>query len=423
MDHWAEVARRVGRTSELRTLFLACVCGLTVGCAGLHRSLEFTCPPCKGERPELREITPVPPLQPASWNDLPGWAEDDLTAAWPAFLRSCKAFRSRRDWIDWRSICESAESMKGPSAQAIRSFLESRLSPWVVTQPDGTRDGLITGYYEPILKGDREQTNFARYPVRSVPEDLLIIDLGDLYPELKGYRLRGQVEGRRVVPYASRAALREKEKQGLSARDGGAIAWVEDLVDLFFLHIQGSGQILLPDGNVIRVGYADQNGHPYKSAGRVLIDRGEINADQASMQGIQAWAKANPEKIEEVLNANPSYVFFRQLANNDDGPIGALGVPLEAGRSLAVDPRAIPLGVPVFLTTTQPLSSQPINRLMLAQDTGGAIKGVVRADFFWGLGAEAGAYAGRMKQKGRMWALLPNGRPVDKNVPAPTAPK
>jgi membrane-bound lytic murein transglycosylase A len=185
--------------------------------------------------------------------------------------------------------------------------------------------------------------------------------------------------------------------------------WAENAVDLFFLHVQGSGQVELPDGERARVGYADQNGHPYASIGRWLIDQGEMTLEQVSMQGIRDWARRNPERLGEMLEANPSYVFFRELPLTGGGPLGALGVPLTPGRSIAIDPRHIPQGVPVFLSTTYPLSERPLRRLMMAQDTGSAIRGVVRADFYWGTGREAGERAGRMKQQGRMWALLPRG--------------
>src|SRR5207253_2916974 len=191
-------------------------------------------------------------------------------------------------------------------------------------------------------------------------------------------------------------------------RDGGPLkglelAWVEDPVDLFFLHIQGSGQVELENGERIRVGYADQNGHPFRSLGRLLIERGEIPAERASMQGIKDWARRNPGRAQEFLNANPSYVFFRELPRDLTGPLGALGVPLTPERSIAVDPRVVPLGVPVYLATTWPNTADALNRLMVAQDTGGAIAGAVRADFFWGFGDAAGSQAGRMRQSGKMW--------------------
>jgi membrane-bound lytic murein transglycosylase A len=268
---------------------------------------------------------------------------------------------------------------------------------------------LITGYYEPILNGSRTRSDKAQQPVLGVPDDLLNLDFGDLYPELRSLRLRGRVEGNSVRPYFSRAEIRKREVGALAHK---TLAWVEDPIELFFLHIQGSGRIALPDGGQVRVGYADQNGHPYLSIGRVLIDRGDLKPEQASMQGIQAWARANPARLDELLNANPSYVFFRELPLSDEGPPGALGVSLMAERAIAVDPRTTPLGAPVFLATTQPNAAQALNRLMLAQDTGGAIKGAVRADLYFGSGSEAGQKAGRMKQKGRMWVLLPTGYPV-----------
>jgi membrane-bound lytic murein transglycosylase A len=196
------------------------------------------------------------------------------------------------------------------------------------------------------------------------------------------------------------------------------LAWSGDPIELFFLQIQGSGQVRLESGERIRVGFADQNGHPYRSLGRYLVDRGELLLEQASMQGIKAWAAANPHKLRDALNHNASYVFFRELPPND-GPIGALSVPLHAEHSIAVDRRFVPLGVPVYLATTWPLSEQPLERLMAAHDVGGAIRGVVRADFYWGTGPEAGAQAGRMRQQGKMWLLWPKGEPLP---PGPATP-
>jgi membrane-bound lytic murein transglycosylase A len=220
------------------------------------------------------------------------------------------------------------------------------------------------------------------------------------------------VEGNRVVPYLARGDI-DAETAPLK---GLELAWVDDPIDLFFLHIQGSGQVELETGERIRVGYAEQNGHPYRSLGRELIDRGEIAPERASMQGIKDWARRNPRKLQEFLNANPSYVFFRELAPDLPGPLGSLGVPLTPERSIAVDARVVTLGAPVYLATTWPNTSEPLNRLMVAQDTGGAIAGGVRADFFWGFGEAAGAQAGRMRQPGRMWVLLPKGAASAANV-------
>ena len=209
-----------------------------------------------------------------------------------------------------------------------------------------------------------------------------------------------------MVPYYSRAEITSQMQKYADH----ALLWVDDAVDLFFLQVQGSGRVRLTDGRMVRLSYANQNGHPYRSIGRELVERGELTVEQASMQGIRTWVRANPVRAGALFNSNPSYVFFRESAvNGDEGPNGALGVPLTAGRSIAVDPRHVPLGAPVFLATTQPDSAAPLHRLMLAQDTGGAIRGVVRADYFWGFGAEAGDRAGKMRQQGQMWVILPPG--------------
>jgi membrane-bound lytic murein transglycosylase A len=264
---------------------------------------------------------------------------------------------------------------------------------------------MITGYYEPLLRGKRTADKTFAQPVLGVPDDLLTIDLTSIFPELKDKRVRGRLVGNKVVPYWSRAEITARADQ-LSSQP---LLYVDDAVELFFLQVQGSGRVKLADGSMVRLNYADQNGHPYQSIGRALVDRGELKLEEASMQGIQAWARANPKRLDELLNTNPSYVFFREVNNNNAGPIGALGVPLTAERSIAIDPRSIPLGSPVFLATTRPNTSQPLNRMVMAQDTGGAIKGAVRADFFWGFGREAGEQAGRMKQSGRLWILWPAG--------------
>ena len=310
----------------------------------------------------------------------------------------------------------AGERLDGKDSAAVRVFFQDHFSPYRVTAADGVDKGLVTGYYEPLLAGSRTSTPEFAAPLYGPPDDLLTIDIALLYPELKDKRVRGRIEGRKVVPYWPRAEL-ERNPASLA---GKALVYVADPVEAFYLEIQGSGRIALTDGSVIRLNYADQNGHPYRSIGRVLIDRGELPLERASMQGISAWARANPEKLRALLDENPSYVFFREVAAPEpgsldaliDGPLGTLGVPLLAQRTIAVDPRSIPLGAPVFLATTLPLSSTPLTRLTLAQDTGGAIRGTVRADYFWGFGPEAGREAGRMRQDGRMWLLWPKGAPL-----------
>lgn len=344
-------------------------------------------------------------LKRAAWNDLPGWKADDLRAAWPAWLQSCTTVQRQ---TAWRDACAEAARLGNPDAGEIRAYFQNRFTPYQIQQAEGGADGLVTGYYEPLLRGSRSLTPKYRYPLRAPPDDLLTVDLGAVYPELKNLRLRGRLDGNRVVPYFTRGEI----EAGAAPRQGQEIAWVDDPVELLFLQIQGSGRIQFDNGEQMRVGYAEHNGHPYRSIGKWLVERGEITLDKASMQGIKDWARAHPEQLPELLATNPSYVFFRELNHQDGGPLGALGVPLTPERSIAVDPRAVPLGAPVWLATTRPNSGESMNRLMLAQDTGGAIRGNVRADFFWGFGDDAGKLAGAMKQKGRMWLLLPRDYPL-----------
>lgn len=343
--------------------------------------------------------TPAPVLVPVDWEALPDWKEDDPRTALDAFREGCLALQKRPQW---QAVCSAADSFQGADAEAVRRFFEEHFVPNLVQKEDGSSSGLITGYYVPDLKGSRSRSERFSWAIYGVPEDLLVIDLRSVYPELGDYRLRGRLEGRRVVPYFSRAEIDAGKLMG-----GTELFWVEDPVELFFLQIQGSGRVELADGSQVMVNYADQNGHPYRSIGKLLLDRGAMTRDQMSMQNIKAWARRNPDQVAALLAENPSYVFFRELPAGVTRPYGALGVQLTAERSLAVDPRSIPLGAPVFLATTWPGADKPLNRLLVAQDTGGAIKGRVRGDFYWGIGDEAGAIAGRMKQPGRLWVLLP----------------
>ena len=261
------------------------------------------------------------PLQAADWADLPGWASDPVDEAWPAFLASCRAV-SRQ--AVWRPVCDAARGVgEKPGAAAVRRFFEARLSPWRVLNADGSREGLITGYYEPLIKGSRNRSKAYPWPVHGVPDDLLTVDLGEVYPELKGQRVRGRLVGNKVVPYHSRA-----EVARLGDRFGAkTLLYAEDAIELFFLQVQGSGRVELSDGSVVRLGYGDANGYPYQSIGRWLVDKGEIKLEQASMEGIKAWARANPGRLQEMLNANPSYIFFRELPPSAGGPSGAWASP------------------------------------------------------------------------------------------------
>jgi membrane-bound lytic murein transglycosylase A len=342
------------------------------------------------------------PLQPVSFSALPGWGVDDLREAWPAFVTSCSVLGKKPEWLE---ACTAASLVTANDSASIRSFFENFFQPYKVVNPDGAETGLVTGYYEPLLRGARNRGGPYQTALYSVPDDLLTIDISSLYPDLKNLRLRGRVVGRKVVPYFSRAEL---EQSGVLA--GKELVWVDDAIEAFFLQVQGSGRVQLADsGETVRLAYAEQNGHPYRSIGRYLVDKGEMTLDQASAQTIRTWYLANPMRREELLNANPSYVFFKEekIVNPSIGPKGALGVPLTPLRSIAVDPQYIPLGAPVYLSTTYPSKDIPLQRLMMAQDTGGAIRNPVRADFFWGFGAEAGDRAGKMKQRGSLWVLLP----------------
>jgi len=392
------------------------------GCASVHKTAapsvsaaNCPAPPAAAGTIEPREPVIAPPpatpaplplsahnnLRRAEWSELPAWGEDSPIEAFAAFLRSCFALKAKPEW---QSVCANAAALASTDEATLRQFFKISFTPYAVVNADGTIEGMITGYYEPLLRGSRHATAQYKFPVYGVPDDLLMVDFGDVYPELKNMRLRGRIDGKRVVPYYTRAEI--QNGKGVNGRE---LVWVDDAVDLFFLQIQGSGKVTLDGGETIRLSFAEQNGHPYRSVGRLLVERGELSLDQASMQGIRAWGNRYPDKLPELLNSNASYVFFREQPGDTPGPVGSLGVPLSPGRSLAVDTRVVPLGAPVFLSTTLPNSTQPLNRLMAAQDTGGAIKGAVRADFYWGSGDEAAAQAGRMRQTGRLWVLLPNG--------------
>ncbi|MBL8481365.1 MAG: MltA domain-containing protein, partial [Rhodocyclaceae bacterium] len=305
------------------------------------------CPPCPGA-----QVQPPPaaaPLRRVSWDDLPGWGEDDPAPALEAFIASCRALARKPDWT---AACTEAELHRGGPRAELAQFFMTRFEPFQVVNPDASTEGLITGYYEPLLRADRKAGGAYRYPIYGVPDDLIVVDLAEVHPELKSMRLRGRLQGRRLVPYFTRAEIAaQPDKYAQSA-----LFWAEDAMDVVFLQVQGSGRVELPDGSRVRVGYADQNGMPYASIGRWLIDQGEMRADAVSMQGIREWARANPSRLPDLLKADPSFVFFRVLSGlrDDEGPPGALGVPLTGGRSVAVDARTIPLGAMVWLDAPGP---------------------------------------------------------------------
>jgi len=386
----------------LLTLFL-------VSCAEVAQKADKTsiaksncdCPKVKTEKEDLAKIPDYGLLKKSDWSAIESSFEtDNVIPAWTAWLRSCSALKQKDAW---KKVCDLADDIKEPSDENIKNYFKKYFNVYTATNIDGSDTGMITGYYQPILKGSKVKTSHYKVPLYTTPKDLITVDLSEVYPELKSKRLRGKLAGNKLVPYLSRAEI---DGQG-SPLAGNEIVWVEDPVEAFFLEIQGSGIIHFDNGDIMQIGYADQNGYPFKAIGSTLIQKKEITMAEASMEGIKNWARKNINKLREFLNINASYVFFRKLPDDLPGPIGALGVSIEAERSVAIDPKFIPLGAPIFLSTTQPNTTDPLERLMVAQDTGGAIRGGVRADFYWGSGYEAGRKAGSMKQQGKIWTLLP----------------
>ena len=379
----------------------------------------------------LRAPDPVPErmvLLRADYGELEGWRNGDFLAARAAFRRSCGRFAGLADdrplspsgvagrIRDWRAACAALDAVADGDAEAVRRYFEAWFVPLAVADNDRT-DGLFTGYYEAQLRGSRHRHGPYTTPLYARPPDLVMVDLGRFREDLRGRRIAGRVVDGRLRPFASRAEI---EAGALANRDLEML-WVDDRIGAFFLHIQGSGQVLLDDGEIARIGYAGHNGHPYFAIGRELIARGALDRESVSLQSIRAWLEAHPDLAAEVMNRNRSYIFFRRIAG--EGPIGAFQVPLTPRASLAVDRRYIPLGVPVWLETALPRAGAavPWRQLLVAQDTGGAIRGIVRGDIFFGAGPEAEAVAGRLKHPGRYYILLPRAV-VERGDPWPAGP-
>jgi membrane-bound lytic murein transglycosylase A len=404
------------------------------------RAQQAEAPPAAEPRPE--EPPPPPALRPVTFADLPGWQSDGHAEILPALMASCAAMRPKRPEAPlggqgeaalragtaaaWQAVCPDLRALEralprpprltgsatpGPAFQrrmnawrarnnvAVRAFLEARFEPFAAGS------GVMTGYYEPILRGSTEPNGAFRTPLLARPPELVEMPVAG-NPLRRRYGM--MVEGR-LEPFHDRTAI----DSGVLAGRGLELVWVDDPADAFFLHIQGSGRVVLPDGRLLRVGYAGQNGRSYVPIGRVLIQRGDLTRDQMSMQAIRGWlGAASEENATAVLQSNPSYIFFRVVENltPEQGPIGALGVPLTPQRSVAVDRSFIPLGAPLFVTVRDPMARRdapPAGRLVVAQDTGGAIRGPARTDFFWGWGHEAGERAGRMREEAEVFVLLP----------------
>lgn len=410
---------------------------------------------------------------------VPGWVRDDFSETWPAFLGSCKVLTGRGN--EWRQVCERARGVDGRSNAAIRNFFESEFSAYQIRDDDRRPDGVVTGYFEPEIQGSRNYAPPYIYPVYGQPEDMLFLDArklpagsGTVAARVQGRqvvlqsglstrdmgapglyaldtsqltrdtldrKIRLRIDGRRLLPYYTREEI---ETRG--APNAKVLAFVSSATALYEMQIQGSGRIRLPNGEVVRVAYAEQNGQPFRPTlaqnkqgkpqtavrtrgGAIELDPDDTEDDDVvdtSVVRVRGFTLARPENSGAVVVPgrkptgavvgsgikDPSYVFFKESASDAGGPVGAFGVPLQPGRSIAVDPRSTPLGYPVFVSTKQPGTGTPLQRLTVAQDTGGAIRGAVRADYFFGNGQQAATQARRMKERGQLWILLPRGLPV-----------
>ncbi|MFN7835781.1 MAG: murein transglycosylase A [Burkholderiaceae bacterium] len=380
-----------------RRMLAAVLCVAISGCAA---------PPAVN-RPSITLPAPQPAgLQQVTLSNVPGWpgpAPDEIVRQ---LARQCAIVRKKPATPMSDAVCSMAAlqgSAPPMAAEPAKRWIERYFTAYEVLP--GDERSLFTGYYEPELRGSLQADQIYRTPLYGAPPDLLTVQLATLYPALKNQRVRGRLDGNKVVPYFSRADMARGQ-----TGQAQALVWIDDPLDAFLLEVQGSGRVTLPDGQSWRLGYADQNGHPYVAIGKKLVEWGELPASEATIPGIRSWARAHPGRVRELLDQNPSVVFFRKTPLTDPmvGPNGSLGVPLTPERSLAVDPSVVPLGSMVFLDTTRP-DGAPFQRLLLAQDTGGAIKGRVRGDIFWGWGSQAGELAGVTRQSGRLWLIWPKG--------------
>lgn len=342
------------------------------------------------------ESLPKTKLVFSDFNDLPNWEEESYDIALRDFQNSCQTNRTKKIYSD---LCSEAEDMNNSSHSMIKDFFILNFTPYEVHTEEGKEQGLLTGYYEPYLRGSRTKHDQYIYPVYETPKDLISVDLSSVYPDLKNYRLRGRLEGNKLVPYHTR------EESSKIDVDANIICYVDNKIDLFFLEVQGSGRIVLDTNETIFIGYDNQNGHKYESIGRYLVDKGEIPLEKVSLQSIRKWFDENPYRVDEVLNHNNSVVYFRE---RDQKATGSLGIPLTPKRSIAVDKRYIPLGSMLYCNAEQ--NATKFSHIVQAQDTGGAIKGAIRADMFLGFGDDARNVAGRLKAPLKLWIFLPKGK-------------
>lgn len=383
--------------NSLKTFNILCFLSLTLVLSSCDKSIES---------PELR-------LSPASFKQLPGWANDDLLSWVEAFERSCQRFTARPaeqefgiipeagTFRKWQLICQELSRVQVVNSLGLRTFIEENFVPYQLSAGDEP-EGLFTGYYEAALRGSRHPEPPYDVPLHRRPNDLVLVQLGEFRESLSGQRIAGRVINGKLKPYETRSDI----VNGNWPFHDNVLVWVDNPIDAFFAQIQGSGLVRLEDGSLLRIGYDGHNGHSYFAIGRELIERGALTKETVSMQSIRQWLEANPDRADELMNMNRSYIFFREISG--DGPFGAEGIALTAQRSLAIDHAFLPYGLPLWVDIRPPKEGlPPLQKLMVAQDTGGAIRGPVRGDVFWGYGDRAEDIAGHMKSTGRYWALLP----------------
>ncbi len=346
-------------------------------------------------------------LKQAAFSQLQGFEHDNISEAAQAFELSCESVQKNPKILEkgeikinsqaYLNVCEKFKRLKVKNDDVLKAFFKTNFTPYLVTY-NGSPVGKFTSYYEAELKASKTKHGKYQYPIYGKPNDLIEINLKDFDEDLPNKRILGRVQNNKLVPYFTREQI---EKSGI---DAPVILWGDDKVDIFLMQIQGSAVALLDDGSNVRVSYADNNGHRFVGIGGLLLKKGILKQGEASMDKIRDWLKDNPEIADVNMNENPRFIFHK--ISDAKGPIGALGVPLTAGRSLAVDTAFIPLGALLWLETSEP-SGKPLNKLVVAQDIGAAIKGAVRGDYFWGHGEEALLQAGKMNAQGQYYILMP----------------
>lgn len=367
--------------------------------------------------PRTQSIT----LTPTSFSELPGWSSAHHLKSLQTFQASCPSFLKKKpdyvignQWVylrakDIQPACQAALHLKNPSQSDAKQFFQQWFKP-ATFQNGHVLSGLFTGYYLPEIKGSLVKTDQYTIPLYGVPKDLLSINLQDFDAQLPKRQLIGRLHNKQLVPYYSR----EDINNGAITHHAPVVAYIHSPIDRLFLEIQGSGTIKLDDGSTLSLNYAAKNGLPYTAIGKILIQRGILTMATMSQQAIGSYLEQHPDEQDEIINKNRSFVFFRIL--HQDGAFGSLNTKLTPGYSLAVDPDWVPLGLPLWVNTSRPDpntdANHPFHRLMIAQDTGGAIKGAVRGDVFWGGGKNEAQIAGKMKNTGQYWLLLPRSSPA-----------